>query len=186
VKASGRPNWHLMDGAISLIEDARFAGLPVTADVYPYTASSTGLTSIIPERYHEGGPVAPYDRLGDPGVRAAIRAELSSAGRWSRVSEAENVLILRVASEENRQWQGRTLAGRRDPPDERAARRYARPVRPGRPAGGRLRRHRRLRPGGGNRPGDVRRPHRLSAGVSEVLVNGELAGRALAGPGARR
>jgi hypothetical protein len=44
---------------------------------------------------------------------------------------------------------------------------------------------------------NVRRPHQLSAGVSEVLVNGkvtigsgaftgELAGRALAGPGARR
>jgi N-acyl-D-amino-acid deacylase len=110
LKASGRPNWHLMDGAISLIEEARSAGLPVTADVYPYTASSTGLTSMIPDRYHEGGPVALYDRLGDPVVRAAIRAELSSSGRWSRVSEAENVLILRVASGENRQWQGRTLA----------------------------------------------------------------------------
>ncbi len=110
LKALGRPNWHLMDGAISLIEDARSAGLPVTADVYPYTAGSGGLTSVIPDRYHEGGAAALYDRLGDPGVRAAIRAELSSSGRWSRVSEAENVLILRVAAQENRQWQGRTLA----------------------------------------------------------------------------
>jgi N-acyl-D-amino-acid deacylase len=99
-----------MDGAISLIEEARSAGLPVTADVYPYTAGSSGLTSIIPGRYHEGGAAALYDRLGAPEVRAAIRAELSSPGRWSRVSEAENVLILRVAAEENRRWQGRTLA----------------------------------------------------------------------------
>jgi len=110
LKALGRPNWHLMDGAVSLIEEARSAGLPVTADVYPYTAGSSGLTSVIPDRYHEGGPAALYDRLGDPGVRAAIRAELSSSYRWSRVKEAENVLILRVAAEENRQWQGRTLA----------------------------------------------------------------------------
>ena len=110
LKALGRPNWHLMDGAISLIEEARSAGLPVTADVYPYTAGSSGLTSIIPGRYHEGGAAALYDRLGAPEVRAAIRAELSSPGRWSRVSEAENVLILRVAEEENRKWQGRTLA----------------------------------------------------------------------------
>ena len=108
LKALGRPNWHLMDGAVSLIEEARSAGLPVTADVYPYTAGSSGLTSVIPGRYHEGGAAALYDRLGDPGVRAAIRAELS--GRWSRVSEAENLLILRVAAEENRKWQGRTLA----------------------------------------------------------------------------
>jgi N-acyl-D-amino-acid deacylase len=110
LKASGRPNWHLMDGAISLIEEARSAGLPVTADVYPYTASSTGLASIIPGRYHEGGAVALYDRLGDPRTWAAIRAELSSSGRWSRVTEAEDVLILRVTAEENRTWQGRTLA----------------------------------------------------------------------------
>ena len=110
LKALGRPNWHLMDGAISLIEEARSEGLPVTADVYPYTAGSGGLTSIIPDRYHEGGATALYDRLGDPGVRAAISGELSSPGSWSRVSEPENVLILRVAAEENRKWQGRTLA----------------------------------------------------------------------------
>jgi N-acyl-D-amino-acid deacylase len=110
LKASGRLNWHLMDGAISLIEEARSAGLPVTADVYPYTASSSGLTSIIPDRFHEGGADALYDRLGDSTVRAKIGAELSSSGRWGDVTEAENVLILQVAAEENRKWQGRTLA----------------------------------------------------------------------------
>jgi N-acyl-D-amino-acid deacylase len=110
LKASGRQNWHLMDGAISLIEQARSAGLPVTADVYPYTAGSTGLTSIIPDRFHEGGAAALYDRLGDPEVRAAIRAELSASARWGDAAEAENVLILRVAAEENREWQGRTLS----------------------------------------------------------------------------
>jgi N-acyl-D-amino-acid deacylase len=110
LKASGRENWHLMDGAIALIEQARSAGLPVTADVYPYTAGSSGLTSIIPDRYHEGGLDALCDRLGDPGVRAAISAELSAAARWGDGTEAGNVLILRVAAEQNRQWQGRTLA----------------------------------------------------------------------------
>ena len=95
LKASGRPNWHLMDGAISLIEEARVAGLPVTADVYPYTAGSTGLTTIIPDRYHEGGPADLYDRLGDPEVRAAMGAELAASTRWADGSEAEDVLILR-------------------------------------------------------------------------------------------
>jgi N-acyl-D-aspartate/D-glutamate deacylase len=99
-----------MDRAIELIERSRATGAPVTADVYPYTASSTGLTSIIPGRYHEGGADALYDRLGDPRVRAEIRAELSSSGRWGDVTEAENVLILQARREENRRWQGRTLA----------------------------------------------------------------------------
>ncbi len=66
-------------------------GLPVTADVYPYTAGSSGLTRIIPDRYHEGGPAALYDRLGVPEVRAAIRAELSAFARWAEMTEAVNV-----------------------------------------------------------------------------------------------
>jgi N-acyl-D-amino-acid deacylase len=110
LKASGRPNWHRMDGAIELIERSRAAGVPVTADVYPYTASSTGLTSIIPDQYHEGGADALYDRLGDPRIRAEIRTALSWSARWGEVTEAENVLILRASREENRRWQGRTLA----------------------------------------------------------------------------
>lgn len=110
LKASGRPNWDQMDGAIERLERARAAGLPVTADVYPYTASSTGLTSIIPDRFHEGGASALYARLDDPEVRARIRAELSASARWGDPDEAKNVLILQVTAKENRQWQGRTLA----------------------------------------------------------------------------
>ena len=110
LKASGRLNWHLMDGAIELIERARAAGDPVTSDVYPYPASSTGLTSIIPDRYHEGGPEALYGRLADPETRAQIRADLAGSGRWGDVTEADNVLILQASSEQNRQWQGQTLA----------------------------------------------------------------------------
>jgi N-acyl-D-amino-acid deacylase len=110
LKAAGRAHWDQMDGAIELIEQARSAGAPVTADVYPYPASGTGLTSIIPDRYHEGGSKALYDRLADAGTRAQIRADLTGAGRWGDVNEAGNVLIMQVAAEQNRQWQGRTLA----------------------------------------------------------------------------
>ena len=111
LKAAGRLHWDKMDGAIELLERARAAGEPVTADVYPYPASSTGLSTIIPERFHEGGPAALYERLTDPRVRAEIRAELSQSGRWGDVHEADSVLILRVTRDENRDCQGRTLAG---------------------------------------------------------------------------
>lgn len=109
LKASGQQNWGLMDGAIARLEDARAAGDPVTADVYPYTASSTGLTSVIPQRYHEGGREALYQRLGDPAVRQQIRRDLSS-GRLGDVDGAENVLILQVSNVANRNCQGQTLA----------------------------------------------------------------------------
>jgi N-acyl-D-aspartate/D-glutamate deacylase len=110
LKAAGRAHWDKMDGAIELIERARAAGAAVTADIYPYPASGTGLTSIIPDQYHEGGSEALYDRLASQRIRAQIRAELASSGRWGDVNEASNVVILHVASAENRTWQGRTLA----------------------------------------------------------------------------
>lgn len=110
LKAAGRQHWDKMDGAIELLEQARAAGQPVTADVYPYPASSTGLTSIIPDRYHEGGADALYDRLADPSTRSQIRADLQDSGRWGDVQEADSVLILQVTKDENRSCQGRTLA----------------------------------------------------------------------------
>jgi N-acyl-D-amino-acid deacylase len=110
LKAAGRHHWDKMDGAIERLERARAAGQPVTADVYPYPASSTGLTSIIPDRYHEGGADALYDRLSDPRARSQIRAELQRSGRWGDVTEADSVLILQVTNDENRRYQGRTLA----------------------------------------------------------------------------
>ena len=110
LKASGSDNWGLMAGAIERLQRARDAGLPVTADVYPYTASSTGLTTIIPDKYHEGGAQALYDRLADTATRAQIRAELAADGRWGDVSNAENVLVLHAKTEANRKYQGRTLA----------------------------------------------------------------------------
>ncbi len=110
LKAAGRAHWDKMDAAIELIERARVAGEEVTADVYPYPASSTGLTSIIPDQYHEGGVDALYDRLAEPATRARIRADLADSGRWGDVTEAENVLILQCVAEQNRKWQGRTLA----------------------------------------------------------------------------
>jgi N-acyl-D-amino-acid deacylase len=110
LKAAGQDSWGLMGSAIEKIEQARSGGDPVTADVYPYTASSTGLTSVIPDRYHEGGRSALYDRLADPGTRAEIRRDLTAAGRWLDVTSAEDVLILHVSKEENRGYQGRTLA----------------------------------------------------------------------------
>jgi N-acyl-D-amino-acid deacylase len=110
LKAAGGAHWDKMDRAIELIESARAGAQPITADVYPYPASSTGLTSIIPDRFHEGGADALYDRLADPRARAEIHAELAASGQWGDVTDASQVLILHVTAEENRIWQGRTLA----------------------------------------------------------------------------
>lgn len=56
--------------SVELIADARAEGVDITFDQYPYTASSTGLSSIIPRWAQEGDRLE--ERLRDPGARARI------------------------------------------------------------------------------------------------------------------
>jgi N-acyl-D-amino-acid deacylase len=78
VKAAGRPNWGKVREALDLIDDARAEGLDVMADVYPYTASSTTLRTLLPDWALEGGVEAMSARLRDPAMRARIREELEA------------------------------------------------------------------------------------------------------------
>ncbi len=80
LKAAGRPFWPHMTTAIERIEQARSAGQPVTADMYPYTAGGTALAACIPPPYHAGGPDALTQRLADPAERARMAADIRE---WS-------------------------------------------------------------------------------------------------------
>jgi len=85
-KASGKQNWGKVKESTALIERARAEGVDVTADQYPYTASSTGLAVTIPNWVHEGGTAKMCDRLRDPAVRERIRGEDVETGRaWDRI-----------------------------------------------------------------------------------------------------
>ena len=55
IKASGKANWGRMPALLRRIEDARAEGLDVTADQYPWTASSNGLADSLPLWVREGG-----------------------------------------------------------------------------------------------------------------------------------
>ncbi len=87
LKQSGPANWPKIDAALARIEAARASGLRITADMYTYSASSTGLDSVIPAWAHEGGHRALVARLRDRGTRARIRGEISPAprGRWDSI-----------------------------------------------------------------------------------------------------
>ncbi len=71
-KAVGSKNWDKMDRAIAAVERARRDGLSIGANMYLYTASSTGLSSTIPAWAHSGGAGDLYARLQDPETRARI------------------------------------------------------------------------------------------------------------------
>jgi N-acyl-D-amino-acid deacylase len=78
VKAAGRPNWGKVADALALVDAARQEGLDVMADVYPYTASSTSLRTLLPDWVLEGGIDAMLKRLAHADVRARIRQELEA------------------------------------------------------------------------------------------------------------
>tara|TARA_B100001057_G_scaffold238727_1_gene238993 strand:- start:52 stop:1662 length:1611 start_codon:yes stop_codon:yes gene_type:complete len=81
LKTSRKPNWHLLDSVINKVENARENGLKITADMYTYPASSTGLTGVIPTWVQEGGRQAWINRMKKPDIRERlfkdIRKELS-------------------------------------------------------------------------------------------------------------
>lgn len=82
LKASGKENWHLMDKAIERIETARAQGIDITADMYPYIASGTGLSAMVPDWAAEGNKL--YENLRDPEIRSRLRAEMEAGkGEWN-------------------------------------------------------------------------------------------------------
>ena len=102
-KAAGKGNWGKIDAAIARVERARAAGLPVTANVYLYTASSTGLSARIPSWAHSGGAEALYARLRDPATRKRIADEMRAEGPQVRA------LFTRFRTQKLKPLQGRFL-----------------------------------------------------------------------------
>ena len=76
LKASGQANWGKLEQAIERVEQARAEGLAITADIYTYPASSTGLHVQLPDWAREGGIEAAIARLKDPQTRERILAEI--------------------------------------------------------------------------------------------------------------
>jgi N-acyl-D-amino-acid deacylase len=76
-KASGKDNWGRTAETLALIDRARADGVDVTLDVYPYTAGSTLLHSILPPWAQADGIDAMVARLGDPVARARITRDFA-------------------------------------------------------------------------------------------------------------
>ena len=76
LKAAGKSNWGGVTRAMELVDDARSRGLDVACDVYPYTAGSTTLTTLLPPWALEGGISRTLKRLKDPGSRESIKEDL--------------------------------------------------------------------------------------------------------------
>lgn len=102
-KASGNANWQLLDSAITLVENARDRGLPITTDMYMYNASSTGLNVLMPAWAKEGGHGATMKLLEQPDKKAQIMEEMDFH------VPPENILLVGFRNEEMRHHIGKNL-----------------------------------------------------------------------------
>ncbi len=104
-KASGPAAWGLAAQAVQLVQAARDGGQAVTADQYPYIASSTSLSAmVIPEEYR--GKKQLTDALADPQQAAKLRKRISE-NLAKRTGEKSLVVASYTA---DRTFQGRNLA----------------------------------------------------------------------------
>jgi N-acyl-D-amino-acid deacylase len=114
LKQAGSSNWTKLDTVIDRVERARGDGLAITADMYPYEAGATGLSSCFPPWAHEGGLRATLARLRDAGQRAHIRDEMARpATDWENLYEAagtpEGIVLVSFKNERLKPLTGRTL-----------------------------------------------------------------------------
>lgn len=83
----GERNWGKVSAALKRIDAVAARGADVAVDCYPYLAGSTNMTQMLPRWTLDGGNDALLERLGNPGERRRIGAELE-AGRlqdWNGV-----------------------------------------------------------------------------------------------------
>ncbi len=98
LKCSTKEAWGKMNEACGRIEAARARGLRVTADQYPYVASSTRLSAYtLPSWALEGGKVA--ERLDDPEQGAKIRKEIAES--FERRDGPDKLVIANYAKDKS-------------------------------------------------------------------------------------
>jgi len=103
LKASGQSNWQKMDQVIEKIEQARKDGLAVTADMYTYSASSTGLHVQLPDWVRDGGIEAMIERLADASLRDKILNDIEFR------NPPERILLTGFRNEDLRKYAGKRL-----------------------------------------------------------------------------
>jgi N-acyl-D-amino-acid deacylase len=114
LKAAGRANWPKLDEVIKKVEAARASGLQISADMYTYTAGSTGLDAAMPPWVQEGGYKAWAARLKDPKVRQRVMREMTTPSNdWEnlmRAAGAEGTLLVGFKNDALKPLTGKTLA----------------------------------------------------------------------------
>ncbi len=108
-KAISRDMWGRSTDSLALVDAARARGVDITIDQYPYTASQTGITAVVPQWAQAGGTQELIVRLQDPETRRRIRGEIVYRIEHDRGGgDPANIVI--GLCEWDRSLEGRSLA----------------------------------------------------------------------------
>jgi N-acyl-D-amino-acid deacylase len=108
-KAVGAGQWGWSERTLAMIDSANAAGLRITHDLYPYTASSTGSSILFPQWALAGGREAFAARVADPETRARLKEDMRRIFRTDRVGDDISRVQFRVLRLDE-SYNGRTLA----------------------------------------------------------------------------
>jgi dihydroorotase/N-acyl-D-amino-acid deacylase len=114
LKMAGKPNWGKMRDVIAKIEGARFGGLDITADQYPYVAGATSLGAAVPPWSHEGGTAKFVERLKDPATREKLKQEMRApSNNWENfylgAGGGEGILVSGVLNRDLAKYEGKRI-----------------------------------------------------------------------------
>ncbi len=105
-KAAGQESWGTLRLAAELIEQAQKRGEKITADQYPYTASSTSLeATIVPTWARSGGTKEFIQRLDGEETGKKLRGEIQA----SLSTKRDGAAIFLVRCKSHPEWVGKNL-----------------------------------------------------------------------------
>ena len=123
-KIRGKSNWHLLEKALKVLEDAHQEGIDVTIAQYPYTAGTTMLHAVIPPGYHTKGPDELLRMIREE--RESIKGDMRESTGSENIAAVigwENIVVSSVESEANKKYEGKKIVeigamrGQEDPAD---------------------------------------------------------------------
>lgn len=115
LKAAGENNWPKLERVFEKINKANSQGLNIRANMYTYTAGSTGLSAAMPPWVQEGGHDAWMTRLQDPNLRPQLLKEMQTpTDEWENLYLAagspDRVILTEFRSDNLKPLTGKTLA----------------------------------------------------------------------------
>lgn len=110
LKINNTWNWNKIDTVLYKIDSAQKSGLKITADMYTYNASGTGLVARLPTWVQEGGGDKMRQRLKDPEIRKKVIRDLE-LGIPSRNSDPKDVMVMGFKKDSlNKLYKGKRLS----------------------------------------------------------------------------